>query len=71
MHKLTRRAGTAMTAGGAWLATRHMRRARGVTMIEYVLLIAIAVVLAWILREQLTSMFQGILADIRKALGTT
>lgn len=46
------------------------RLARGVTMIEYVLLIAIAVVLAWLLRAQLTDLFSGILDNVRSALNT-
>lgn len=72
MHTLTRRGASSFNAGLAHLTSRSMRRraARGVTMIEYVLLIAIAVVLAWLLRDQLTSMFQGILDDISGALKT-
>jgi Flp pilus assembly pilin Flp len=42
---------------------------RGVTMIEYILLAAIAVVLAVLLRGQLSAMFSGILDDLRSALG--
>lgn len=71
MKTLTRRGSDLAHAGAARLTTAlFMRRARGVAMIEYVLLIAIAVVLAWLLRAQLSSMFQGILNDIKSALKT-
>lgn len=73
MHPLTRRGASSFDAAVAHLTSRRGRRlaCRGVTMIEYVLLIAIAVVLAWLLRDQLTSMFQGILDDISRSLETT
>lgn len=75
MNTPTRRRGYFSARAAARLTSRALTlsrrtRARGVTMVEYVLLIAIAVFLAWLLREQLGSMFSGILDDIRSALNT-
>lgn len=55
---------------GAVSTGRLHRSARGITFIEYALLGAIAVVLGFLFRTQLTTAFNGLLADIREALST-
>lgn len=63
------RAAAAMTTLSLSRPRRHGWR-RGVTMLEYVLLAAIAVILAWLLREQLTKLFQGLIDQVSSALST-
>lgn len=69
MRAITRRCAGLLDAPAARLSTAAFhRRSRGVTMIEYVVMVAIVIVLAALLRTQLTSMFTTLLNNLKGAL---
>lgn len=62
MRTITRRGARLLDAPAARLSTAvFMRKQRGVTMIEYVVMVAIVIVLAVVLRDRLSQMFKGLL----------